>query len=217
MVVARRALDVILGDLRAAAGHAAGLARTYRDTPMAGRTLMQQAVPTTFGLVAAQWLAGLSAATSELQRVRDQRLAAQLGGAAGTLASYGAAGVSMLERFAAEIGLAVPAAPWHTERSRVGEVAGALGTACRRHRLGGHRRRGAGPDGGGRAVRVRRSGRLVGDAAQAQPGRRRVSPRRRRSGARAGRHTAGGHAAGVAARGGGRGTPNGSRSPSCCG
>jgi 3-carboxy-cis,cis-muconate cycloisomerase len=130
MVVARRALDVIIADVSAAAGLAAELARTYRDTPMAGRTLMQQAVPTTFGLVAAQWLAGLGAAVTELRRVRDERLAAQLGGAAGTLASYGPAGVALLERFAAEVGLVAPAAPWHTERSRIGELAGALGVTA---------------------------------------------------------------------------------------
>jgi 3-carboxy-cis,cis-muconate cycloisomerase len=130
MVVARRALDAIAADLIAAERHAAGLARAYRDTPMAGRTLMQQAVPTTFGLVAAQWLAGLSAAAGELRRVRDERLAAQLGGAAGTLASYGPDGVKVLERFATEMGLVVPAAPWHSERSRIGELAGALGTAA---------------------------------------------------------------------------------------
>jgi 3-carboxy-cis,cis-muconate cycloisomerase len=97
---------------------------------MAGRTLGQQALPTTFGRKAAGWLAALDAAADGLDRVRRERLAAQLGGAAGTLASLGPAGVEVARGFAAELGLAEPVLPWHTDRTRVGELAGALGVAA---------------------------------------------------------------------------------------
>jgi 3-carboxy-cis,cis-muconate cycloisomerase len=127
VLVAQRSIAMILGDLDEAADIVAELARAHRETPMAGRTLLQQAVPTTFGLVAAGWLTGLDSAADRLRHVRDVRLAAQLGGAAGTLESFGADGEQVVERFAARLGLAVPRAPWHTERSRIAELAGALG------------------------------------------------------------------------------------------
>jgi 3-carboxy-cis,cis-muconate cycloisomerase len=130
MLVARRSLDVILGDLAAAASTLAGLARQHRATPMAARTLLQQAVPTTFGCVAAAWLLGVDAAHAGLRAVRDERLAVQLGGAAGTLESFGDHGPEVVARFAERVGLAAPIAPWHTERSRMGELAGALGGAA---------------------------------------------------------------------------------------
>jgi 3-carboxy-cis,cis-muconate cycloisomerase len=137
MLVAHRALAPLLDDLGAAAELAAGLADRHRGTVVAGRTLLQQALPTTFGLVAAGWLTGLDSARRRLAEVREHRLAAQLGGAAGTLAAYGDGpagagdpGVRMLAAFSAEIGLAEPDLPWHTERTRIAELAGALGAAA---------------------------------------------------------------------------------------
>jgi 3-carboxy-cis,cis-muconate cycloisomerase len=127
MLVARRALGVVLPELRGAAEAAARLARDHRDTPMIGRTLMQQAVPTTFGLKAAGWLVALD---ESIERLREVRLAAQLGGAAGTLAALDSAGLDVLGRFAREIGLDEPVIPWHTDRTRIAELAGALGEAC---------------------------------------------------------------------------------------
>ncbi len=126
MLVAARALEPLLEDLAAAASAAAVLARRHRDTPMAGRTLLQQAVPVTFGLKAAGWLAGLENARRWLVEVRVERLAAQLGGAAGTLASLGDAGPQVLAAYATALGLAEPALPWHTLRGRIGELASAL-------------------------------------------------------------------------------------------
>jgi len=126
MLVAARALDPLLDDLLAAR-HAAGeLARAHRDTPVAGRTLLQQAVPTTFGLKAAGWMAGLEDARRWLYELRVERLAAQLGGAAGTLASLGEAGPAVAEAYADALGLPEPVLPWHTLRGRVGELASAL-------------------------------------------------------------------------------------------
>jgi 3-carboxy-cis,cis-muconate cycloisomerase len=130
MLVAARALEPLLADLRAAAGAAAAHARAHRGTPLAGRTLLQQALPTTFGLKAAGWMAGLDAAAARLEAVRRDRLAVQLGGAAGTLAALGDRALDVLGHFARELGLREPVLPWHAERTRVAELAGALGEAC---------------------------------------------------------------------------------------
>lgn len=130
MLLARRASAVILADLRSLGDALADLAAAHRDTPMAGRTLLQQALPTTFGAVAASWLSGLDAAATRVDTVARSRLAVQLGGAAGTLASLGGRGPGVVAAFAAELGLTEPALPWHTERGRVAELAGALAQVC---------------------------------------------------------------------------------------
>ena len=127
MLVARDALDVILVDAAAAADAAATLARTYRDTPMPGRTLLRQAVPITFGLKAAGWLTGLDAARARLAAVRATGLAVQYGGPAGTLAGLDGAGPAVVAGLAAELGLAEPVLAWHTDRTRIADLAGALG------------------------------------------------------------------------------------------
>ena len=129
-LVAARALGPILDDLDGAAAGCARLAQDHRDTVMAARTLGQQALPTTFGLKAAGWLAALDETAAGLDRVRTERLAAQLGGAAGTLASLGPEGIEVAAGYAGELGLAEPALPWHTNRARVAELAGALGAAA---------------------------------------------------------------------------------------
>jgi 3-carboxy-cis,cis-muconate cycloisomerase len=130
MLVCSRALAPLLEDLEAAAGAAAALADEHRATVMAGRTLMQQALPIAFGLKAAGWLAGLDEAAGRLREVRTTRLAAQLGGAAGTLASLGDSGPEVVAAFAEELGLAEPVLAWHTIRTRPAELAGALGAAA---------------------------------------------------------------------------------------
>jgi len=130
MLVCSRALAPLLDDLDAAADAAARLADEHRATVMAGRTLMQHALPIAFGLKAAEWLAGLDEAAARLRAVRAERLAAQLGGAAGTLASLGDDGPAVLAAFAAELGLAEPVVAWHTIRTRPAELAGALGAAA---------------------------------------------------------------------------------------
>jgi 3-carboxy-cis,cis-muconate cycloisomerase len=130
MLVAQRALGPLLDDLRGAADAAAGLAEHHRDTAIAGRTLLQQAVPTTFGLKAAGWMTALDEAAARLDVVRRERLAVQIGGAAGTLAAMGATGPDVLAAVARVLGLAEPVLPWHTDRTRIAELAGALGEAC---------------------------------------------------------------------------------------
>ena len=130
MVLARQALAGTLADLEAAAAAAAGLAAAHRDTVMIGRTLLQQAVPVTFGLVAAGWLTALDEARRWLARIQRDRLAVQFGGAAGTLASLGDAGPGVAVLLAEELGLGLPVLPWHTDRLRIVELASALAGAC---------------------------------------------------------------------------------------
>jgi len=129
MLLARRAIDWVLTDLGTAADATARLADEYRKSLMIGRTLLQQAVPVTFGLVAAGWLNGLDEARSGLAVVREGRLAVQFGGAAGTLASLGADGPRIAALLAEELGLGAPALPWHTQRLRMIDVATALARA----------------------------------------------------------------------------------------
>jgi 3-carboxy-cis,cis-muconate cycloisomerase len=130
MLVSRRLLELIVEALDSVATECAGLAEAHRSTPMAGRTLLQQAVPTTFGLKAAGWLVGVLEARGALARIRDERLAVQLGGAAGTLSALGDAGPEVVRLLAEELGLREPVAPWHTNRVRVAELGGALAVAA---------------------------------------------------------------------------------------
>jgi 3-carboxy-cis,cis-muconate cycloisomerase len=105
MLVARTALQLIEEQVEGVAAACARLADVHRDTPMAGRTLLQQAVPTTFGLKAAGWLDAVLDARAGLSAVV---LPAQLGGAAGTLALLGERGIEVLRLFAVELELAEP-------------------------------------------------------------------------------------------------------------
>lgn len=125
MLVATRAARLIDGHVAGAADECARLAVEHRHTVMAARTLLQQAVPTTFGYKAAGWLVGLVETRSRLAAVAAS-LPAQLGGAAGTLAALGADGVEVLRLYAAELDLREPTVPWHTIRTPVTELAGAL-------------------------------------------------------------------------------------------
>jgi 3-carboxy-cis,cis-muconate cycloisomerase len=126
MLVARRALDLILAQLEGISHACARLAEEHRENIMAGRTLLQQALPTTFGLKAAGWLVSVLEGRRKLLVVAERGLAAQLGGAAGTLASLGESGVSVLGEFTRELDLAEPVVPWHTDRTRIAEIGGAL-------------------------------------------------------------------------------------------
>jgi 3-carboxy-cis,cis-muconate cycloisomerase len=126
MLVCRRALGLILAELEGISRACARLAEEHRGTIMAGRTLLQQALPTTFGLKASGWLVSVLEVRRELLDVRDRGLAAQLGGAAGTLASLGDSGVCVLGEFARELRLAEPTMPWHTDRTRIAQIGGSL-------------------------------------------------------------------------------------------
>ncbi|MFE4453538.1 3-carboxy-cis,cis-muconate cycloisomerase [Streptomyces sp. NPDC056796] len=130
MLVASRTLTLVLDDLERTAGALGRLAAGHRDTPMPGRTLTQHAVPTTFGLKAAGWRSLVLDARDRLRTVRDA-LPVQLGGAAGTLAAFTTAGgdpagPGLVAAYARELGLAEPPLPWHTLRTPVADLAGAL-------------------------------------------------------------------------------------------
>jgi 3-carboxy-cis,cis-muconate cycloisomerase len=123
MLVARRALALVVEDLTGVAAACARLADEHRRTPMSARTLMQQADPTTFGLKAAGWLAAVLDAREWLTALR---LPAQLGGAAGTLASMEGLGPLVSREFAAELDLYEPPLPWHSNRAPMATLASAL-------------------------------------------------------------------------------------------
>jgi 3-carboxy-cis,cis-muconate cycloisomerase len=129
MLLARRAIGAIDADLTRAGELAAGLARAHRDDVVMGRTLMQQALPTTFGLTAAGWLAGLDGARARLRAV-DASLPVQYGGAVGTLAGTDGSGVDVRAALARELGLTATPLPWHTVRLPVADLAGALGATA---------------------------------------------------------------------------------------
>jgi 3-carboxy-cis,cis-muconate cycloisomerase len=96
---------------------------------MAARTLGQQALPTTFGLLAASWCAGLDRAEVGLSSCLAG-LPVQFGGAAGTLAALYPRGLQIADALADDLGLARQDVPWHTDRVRIANLAGALGTAA---------------------------------------------------------------------------------------
>lgn len=126
MIVARRALELVIDEADQVAAACASLARGNRSTPIAGRTLLQQAVPTTFGAKASGWLVAVLDVRRRLVQLRSVGLAAQLGGAAGTLAALGDRGLEVLRLFSAEVDLPEPVVPWHTNRVRIAELGAAL-------------------------------------------------------------------------------------------
>ena len=127
MLVARRALALIAAELDAVAAACARLADEHRHTAMPGRTLLQQALPTTFGLKAAGWLV---AVLDTRRRLAAVPLAVELGGATGTLASLGGDGLRVLALMAEQLELEEPIVPWHTARARVAELGAALSLAA---------------------------------------------------------------------------------------
>ena len=129
VLVARRAGALIDVDLLRLADGCASLADRHRATVMTGRTLLQPAVPVTFGMKAAGWLAAVIDAREALASALDG-LPVQLGGAAGTLASLGPQGPEVLSAFAGELGLPEPVMPWHAARERMAALAAALGLAA---------------------------------------------------------------------------------------
>jgi 3-carboxy-cis,cis-muconate cycloisomerase len=126
----RRALEYLRRDLVALARTLATRASEYRDTPMAGRTHLQHAVPITFGLKCAVWASPLAAHVERLDQAALRGQVVQFGGAAGTLAALGANGMAVAEALAHELGLGVPDLPWHVARDSVAEIVALLGLVC---------------------------------------------------------------------------------------
>jgi 3-carboxy-cis,cis-muconate cycloisomerase len=125
----RAGLDLLVTEFHRLAASCAHLAHTHRHTLMAGRTLLQHALPITFGLKAGRWLALIVRQIHALNALRPN-LVPQLGGAAGTLAALGDHGLLVADLLADELALAPPDLPWHTERDRLAAIGAALGVAA---------------------------------------------------------------------------------------
>src|SRR6266700_446286 len=123
----RAALELVEQDMAAIATALADLSRRYRDTPMAGRSNLQQAVPLTFGFKTAALLAAMQRHRERLAQMRPRVLVGELGGAVGTLASLGKDGLKVQAEMMKELGLGQPEIAWHTVRDRIGEVGCFLG------------------------------------------------------------------------------------------
>lgn len=126
----REAVGEIVATLGQAADAAAALADRHAATPIAGRTWLQQATPTTFGAKAVVWMAALDRVGARLAAALDAASVLQLGGATGTLSSLGSAGPGVARALADRLGLRVSLVAWHTERSRLVDLACGLGLAC---------------------------------------------------------------------------------------
>jgi 3-carboxy-cis,cis-muconate cycloisomerase len=112
----REGLKIIEQDIAELRGILAKLARKYRDTPMAGRTHLQQALPVTFGYKVAIWLAIFDRHAERLDQLKPRVLVGEFAGAAGTLASLGDKGLEVQKAFCEELGLGVPVSTWHLAR-----------------------------------------------------------------------------------------------------
>jgi 3-carboxy-cis,cis-muconate cycloisomerase len=123
----RAGLAIVDRDIAAVSAALAGLAEKHRDTPMAGRTHLQQALPITFGQKCAVWLAMMDRHAARLRELKPRVLVAQLGGAAGTLASLGDKGLDVRREYARALGLGDPPITWHVARDAVVEAVQLLG------------------------------------------------------------------------------------------
>jgi 3-carboxy-cis,cis-muconate cycloisomerase len=123
----RDALKLIEQDIDAIGESLAGLAKKYRDTPMAGRSNLQQAVPITFGYKMAVLLAGIDRHRERLRQMRPRVLVGEFGGACGNLNSLGNRGIEVQEGLMKELGLGQPEIAWHTVHDRIAEVGCFLG------------------------------------------------------------------------------------------
>lgn len=122
-----QAIDLLTGELAELADAMAAHTHRYRSTPMIGRTWMQHALPITFGLKTAGWLDAILRHQERLVGLRNTISVLQFGGASGSLASLGDKGLAVSENLARDLGLIVPAIPWHTHRDRIAEIGTILG------------------------------------------------------------------------------------------
>jgi 3-carboxy-cis,cis-muconate cycloisomerase len=123
----REALDLVEADIVAISDALAALAKRYRDTPMAGRSNLQQAVPITFGYKMATLLAAFERHKQRLKELRSRVLVGEFGGAAGTLSSLAGRGLETQAELMKELKLGQPAIAWHTVRDTIAEVGCFLG------------------------------------------------------------------------------------------
>ncbi len=123
----RDGLDIVQADVKALRAILAGLSKRYRDTPMAGRTHLQQALPVTFGYKCAIWLDMFDRHAERIAQARPRVLVGEFAGAAGTLASLGDKGLAVQKAMMEELGLGVPVSTWHVARDGFAEAVNLLG------------------------------------------------------------------------------------------
>jgi 3-carboxy-cis,cis-muconate cycloisomerase len=123
----REALILIETAVIAARNRLGELALKHKESPIAGRTWMQHAVPIVLGIKFAGWAEALNRHVARMRETSARCFALQFGGAAGTLASLGDRGVVIAQALAGRLNLALPVVPWHTHRDRIAEVATVLG------------------------------------------------------------------------------------------
>lgn len=124
----RKAIQLFEQQLAELAGELARTARAHASTVMVGRTWLQHATPITLGMKASGWLGAITRHRQRLVQLKPRLLCLQLGGAAGTLAAMGDAAGPSTQFLSDELQLALPEQPWHTQRDRVAELAGWLGS-----------------------------------------------------------------------------------------
>jgi 3-carboxy-cis,cis-muconate cycloisomerase len=127
VMLIREGLDLVDADLKAISNSLADLSRRYRDTPVIGRSNLQQAIPVTFGFKMAAILAGVERHRERLEQLRPRVLMGEFGGACGTLASIEKGAMETQAALMAELGLATPDIAWHTVRDTIAEVGCFLG------------------------------------------------------------------------------------------
>ncbi|WP_083841482.1 adenylosuccinate lyase family protein [Bradyrhizobium sp. STM 3843] len=123
----RAALTIVGRDLLEFRRILAAMADRYRDTPMAGRTHLQQALPVTFGYKVAVWLSSIDRHIERLDQALPRILIGEFSGAAGTLASVGDRGLEMQRLLCEELGLHQPSITWHVARDGLAEAVTLLG------------------------------------------------------------------------------------------
>ncbi len=126
----RHSLQLVERDLRAISASLVELAKKYRDTPMVGRSNLQQATPMTFGYKVAVWLVGFDRHLDRLEQMKQRVLIGEFGGAVGTLASLGEKGLAVQQGVMEELKLIQPPIAWHTIRDNIAEVGCFLGLVC---------------------------------------------------------------------------------------
>jgi 3-carboxy-cis,cis-muconate cycloisomerase len=138
VLLLKRAQPILDSDLSRLEKALRRLAETHGNTVMLGRTLLQAAPPTTFGLKAAGWLGAIRRGRAGVATRFGEALMVQFGGAVGTLASLGQHGIAVGQELSRELGLGFPDAPWHTHRDRLaalicacGVLTGSLGKMAR--------------------------------------------------------------------------------------
>jgi 3-carboxy-cis,cis-muconate cycloisomerase len=126
----QRAGPLILKRLDRAAAAAMTHVRRHIDTPIAGRTWLQQSTPITFGVKAAGWFDAAFRQRNALAEALEHARVLQFGGASGTLATLGEHAPVVADRLALRLGLRSPALSWHAYRDRLAHLACALGVVC---------------------------------------------------------------------------------------